>query len=143
MKDRINIHGVQPEAIKAMLAVERYLSDAELDVTLKELIKVRASQNNGCAYCIAMHTEFALDHGESNERLVALAAWKESSLFSEQERAVLQLTDEVTHISENGLSDDTYDAALHALGESALAQAIVQIAAINSWNRIAVATHMK
>ena len=143
MNDRIDINEIQPEAFKAMFAVERYLSDAELDTSLKELIKVRASQINGCAYCIAMHTDVALKHGETQERLFALAAWRESKLFSDQERAVLQLTDEVTHISEGGLSDETFAAALRALGEVALAQAIVQIAAINSWNRIAVATHMK
>ena len=143
MNDRSDINEIQPEAFKAMFAVERYLSDTELSTTLKELIKVRASQINGCAYCIAMHTDAALKHGESQERLFALAAWRESNVFSEQERAVLQLTDEVTHISEGGLSDETFAAALRALGEVALAQAIVQIAAINSWNRIAVATHMK
>lgn len=143
MNDRIDINEIEPEAFKAMFAVERYLSDAELDTSLKELIKVRASQINGCAYCIAMHTDVALKHGETQERLFALAAWRESKLFSDQERAVLQLTDEVTHISEGGLSDETFAAALRALGEVALAQAIVQIAAINSWNRIAVATHMK
>ena len=143
MKDRINIHDVQPEAIKAMLEVERYLSDSALDVSLKELVKVRVSQNNGCAYCIAMHTKFALNRGESQERLFELAAWRESRMFSEQEKVVLQLADEVTDISEQGLSDHTYEGALHALGETALAQAIVQIAAINAWNRIAIATRMK
>lgn len=142
MNDRIDINEIQPEAYKGMFAVERYLSNTELDTTLKELIKVRASQINGCAYCIAMHTKAALEHGESQDRLFAVAAWRESELFSDQERAVLQLTDEVTRISEGGLSDNTYQAALRELGEQALAQAIVQIATINSWNRIAVATRM-
>ena len=142
MSDRIDINEIQPGAFKAMFAVEQYLSTAELDTTLKELIKIRASQINGCAYCIAMHTEAALEQGESQKRLFALAAWRESNLFNEQERAVLQLTDEVTRISDGGLSDNAYQAALNALGEQQLAQAIMQIVAINSWNRIAVATQM-
>ena len=143
MTDRVNINEVQPGAFKAMFAVERYLSSAELSTTLKELIKVRASQINGCAYCIAMHTESALKNGESQERLFERATWRESNLFSGQERAVLELTDEITRISEHGLSQETYTAASQALGNNVLAEAIVQVAAINSWNRIAVATQME
>lgn len=142
MKQRIDINDVQPDAFKAMFGVEKYLSGTELDPTLKALIKIRASQMNGCAFCIAMHTQEALKQGESEQRLFALSAWRESPLFSEREESVLRLTEELTLASEGGLSDACYDAALSELGQRGLAGAIMQIAAINAWNRIAVATHM-
>lgn len=142
MKKRIDINQLEPNAYKGMFGLEKYLGGTELKATLKELIKIRASQINGCAYCIQMHTEEALKQGETEQRIFALSAWRESPLFSETERAVLALAEEVTLISVSGLSLETYDAALSVLGEKALAQAIMQIVTINAWNRIAVATHM-
>src|SRR5699024_9113822 len=121
-----------------MLNLEKYLGSTDLTDTLKELIKIRASQINGCAYCIQMHAEDALKQGETNRRIFAISAWKESPLFDEVERAVLALTEEVTLVSRHGLSSEVYDAALSALGEQVLAQAIMQIVTINAWNRIAV-----
>ena len=143
MEKRIKIHEVEPQSHQAMLGLEKYLSATGLDPTLKELIKIRASQINGCAYCIQMHTEQARKNGETEQRIYALSAWKESPLFSEQERAVLALTEEVTNISVQGLSKPTYDEALKLLGENVLAQCIIQIVVINSWNRITVATHLE
>ncbi|MEM7096661.1 MAG: carboxymuconolactone decarboxylase family protein [Pseudomonadota bacterium] len=142
MNHRININQVQPKAFEAMFGIEDYLAQSELDQSLKELIKVRASQINGCAYCIAMHTQAALKNGETHERLFALSAWKESNLFSDKERAVLSLTDEVTQIALSGLSESAYQSALSTLGDEQLAAAIMQVVAINAWNRIAVATKM-
>ena len=104
------------------------------------MIKIRASQINGCAYCIDMHTQEALEIGETQRRIFALSAWKESPLFTEEERVVLQLTEEVTLISKDGGSDDTYDKVINAYGKNGLAQLIMQIIIINSWNRIAVST---
>lgn len=104
------------------------------------MIKIRASQINGCAYCIDMHTQEALKIGETQRRIFALSAWKESPLFAEEEKAVLQLTEEVTLISEDGVSDETYNKVLKFYGENALAQIIMQVIIINSWNRIAVST---
>ncbi|HTN33125.1 MAG TPA: carboxymuconolactone decarboxylase family protein [Marinobacter sp.] len=141
MEKRIDISELEPGAYKAMINLEQYLGSTDLTNTLKELIKIRASQINGCAYCIQMHAESALRQGETQRRIFAISAWKESPLFDETERAVLALTEEVTLISQNGLGSDVYDAALAALGEQVLAQAIMQIVAINAWNRIAVATH--
>ncbi len=141
MEKRIDISELEPDAYKAMINLEQYLGSTDLTNTLKELIKIRASQINGCAYCIQMHAESALRQGETQRRIFAISAWKESPLFDETERAVLALTEEVTLISQNGLGSDVYDAALAALGEQVLAQAIMQIVAINAWNRIAVATH--
>ena len=136
MNDRIDINEIQPEAYKAMFGLETYLGASELEPSLKDLIKVRASQINGCAFCIQMHTEQARKRGETEQRLYALSAWNESPLFSDEERAALALTDAVTNIAEGGVSDEIYDAALEALGTTGLAQSIMQIVTINAWNRI-------
>jgi len=142
MEKRIEISKLEPDAYKAMFGLENYLSKTELEPNLKELIKIRASQINGCAYCIQMHSEEAMKQGETEQRIFALSAWKESPLFNDQERAVLNLTEEVTLISKGGLPKQCYEAALSVLGKQVLAQAIMQIVTINVWNRMAVATHM-
>lgn len=143
MEQRIDIRALEPSAYKAMFELEKYLSDTVLSTQIKELIKIRASQINGCAYCIQMHTEAARKMGESEQRIYALSAWKESPLFSDQERAVLSLTEEMTLIATSGLSDESYKAALEVLGEHALAEAMVQVVTINAWNRIAAATKLQ
>ncbi len=143
MENRINIMHLEPNAYKAMLGLEKYLSTTTLDASTRELIKIRASQTNGCAYCIQMHTEEARKLGDSEQRIYALSAWKESPLFTDKEKAVLSLTDEITLIAENGLSKDCYEQALKVLGENALAEAIMLIVTVNAWNRIAVATAMR
>ena len=137
---RINIKNLEPDAYKAMSGMEQYTRTSQIDLKLRELIKIRASQINGCAYCIDMHTQEAMKIGESQRRIFALPAWKESPLFTEEERAVLQLTEEVTLIAEDGVSDETYNNVLKIFGENVLAQIIMQVITINSWNRIAVAT---
>ncbi|MCG7586314.1 carboxymuconolactone decarboxylase family protein [Photobacterium sp. OFAV2-7] len=142
MSKRIDISKVQPKAIQAMMGVESYLSTSDIPVTLCELIKLRASMINKCAYCIQMHAPVALAHNETEQRLLALSAWEESPLFSETERAVLAMTDEITLISDHGLSDETYQRCLTLLGENVLAQCIMQIITINAWNRFAVSTKM-
>lgn len=139
---RININKVQPEAYKAMLGMEKYIRESGLSPKLCELIKVRASQINGCAYCVDMHTQEALKNGETSQRLFAVTAWKESPLFTDEERAALQMTDEITLISKDAVSDETYNKVLELHGEENLARIIMQIIIINSWNRIAVSTHM-
>lgn len=142
MSRRIHIPTQQKKAYQAMLGLEDYLAGTSLAPALKELIKIRASMLNNCAYCIQMHTTEALKQGEDAQRLFALAAWPESPLFSPAERTVLAMTDEITHIGEAGLTDATYQQALEHLGETALAEAIMQAVVINAWNRIAVACHM-
>lgn len=141
MKKRISVYTLEPAAYKALKGVEDYTRAAELPSSLRELIKIRASQINGCAYCIDMHTEDAIELGETPRRIFALSAWKESPLFTEEERAVLQLTEEVTMISNHGVSDETYDTVLKFYSENQLAQILMQIVVINSWNRIAVSTN--
>ncbi|MEO5648690.1 MAG: carboxymuconolactone decarboxylase family protein [Ginsengibacter sp.] len=141
MTKRISITDMEPEAYKAMIGMEQYIRSTALAPLLRELIKIRASQINGCAYCIDMHTQEALKIGETPRRIFALSAWRESPLFTEEEKAVLKLTEEVTEMPRDGLSDETYDAVLKFYGENGLAQIIMQVIIINSWNRIAVSTH--
>lgn len=137
---RINISEIERNTYKAMINMESYVRNSQIPPLLRELIKIRASQINGCAYCIDMHSEEALSLGETPRRIFAVAAWKESPLFTEEERAALQMTDEVTLIAKEGLSDETYNKVLQFFGERGLAQIIMQIVMINSWNRVAVST---
>lgn len=141
MQKRINIRVLEPKAFSAMRGMETYIRSTSLPPLLLELIKVRASDLNGCAYCIDMHTQEALKEGETTRRLFAVAAWKESPLFTEAERAALQLTDEVTLVSKGGVSDETYDEVVKYYGENGTAQIIMQIIIINSWNRIVISTN--
>jgi len=143
MKKRININALEPNAYQSMLGLEKYSSSIDLEPSLKELVKIRASQVNGCAYCIQMHTEQARKQGETEQRIYALSVWKESPLFSNKERSILALTEEVTRISVQGLSKATYENALEHLGEKKLAQSIMLIVISNAWNRIAVSTNMQ
>ena len=144
MTKRININKVAPQAYKAMMGLEMYLANVEISKSLKELIKIRASQINNCAYCIDMHTKDALKHGETNQRIFILSAWKEAkSFFTEEEQAVLVMTEEITMISQNGLSDEAYANASKFFSESQIAEIIMAIVTINAWNRIAVSTHLQ
>jgi AhpD family alkylhydroperoxidase len=140
MNKRISIKDLEPGAYDAMMTLENYTKNSDIDPLIKELIKTRTSQINGCAYCVDMHTEDAIKLGESARRLFALAVWKESHLFSEGERAVLQLTEEVTLLSKEGVTDETYDRVVSIFGEKVTAQLIMQIVVINAWNRITVPT---
>ena len=111
MESRINIFELEPKAYDALLGFETYLQSSQLKKKHKELIKIRASQINGCAYCIDMHTKDAMNHGETAQRIFLLNAWRESNLFNEEEKAILALTEEVTRIHQSGVSDAAYQAA--------------------------------
>ncbi|MFB2117774.1 carboxymuconolactone decarboxylase family protein [Parapedobacter sp. 2B3] len=141
MEKRIAIDQLEPGSYQAVYALEKYLAQSQLTPIHKELIKIRASQLNGCAFCLDMHTKDALKYGETPQRIFLLDAWRETDLFTEEERILLQVTEEVTLISQQGLTTETYEAALKILGENYLAQAIVAVATINVWNRLAVSTH--
>lgn len=143
MQKRIKINNAhQPKAFKAMLALESYLAQASITKTLKDLIKIRASQINGCAYCINMHTREALENGESMQRLFLASAWREApKFFTEEELTVLAMTEEITLIHRQGLSDEMYQNALRFFNEDQIAEIIMAIVTINAWNRIAVSTH--
>jgi AhpD family alkylhydroperoxidase len=129
-----------PAVYRAMSAFDRSI---ELDAQLRELVKIRASQLNGCAYCLDMHTRDARAAGEDERRLATLAAWREAPFFTARERAALALTDAVTRLGEHGVTDDVWHAAGAQFDEPELAQLLWAIVAINAWNRIAVATHLQ
>ena len=112
-------------------------------MTTKELIKIRASQINGCAYCINMHTLDAIKNGETNQRIFLLNAWREvEGIFTDEEKVVLAITEEITLIHQNGLSDDTYSTALQFFSETQIADIITAIITINLWNRVVLSTHL-
>ena len=143
MQKRFNIKEVAPNALKAMIGLETYLSNASISKTTKELIKIRASQINGCAYCINMHTQDAIKNGETNQRIFLLNAWREAQdIFTEEEKVVLTITEEITLIHQNGLSDETYSNALHFFNETQIADIITAIITINLWNRIVLSTQL-
>ncbi len=125
-----------------MYALVNYLQTTPLNKTRLELIQVRASQINGCAFCLNMHTKDALKNGETAQRLFLLNVWRESGLFTEEEKAILALTEEVTLIHQGGVSQETYEKAEQLLGKNYVAQVIMAIITINAWNRIAIATQL-
>lgn len=136
---RLDLNTVEPAAYKALMAMERYVLGAGLNPKHKELIKIRASQINGCAYCIDMHTRDARKGGETEQRIYALNAWRDTPFFDEQEQAILALTEEVTLISHH-VSDETYNKAAAVLDEVYLAKVLMAIITINMWNRYAITT---
>lgn len=141
METRVNILKTAPEAYKAMMGLEKFLASTALNPIHKELIKIRASQINGCAYCINMHTRDARKMGESEQRIYLLNAWRETQLYSEEEQAILAMTEEITLI-QNHLSKATYDNARRLFDEEYIAAIIMMITTINAWNRIAISTEM-
>jgi AhpD family alkylhydroperoxidase len=141
MAIRIKIDQVEPEGYKAVIGLERFIESTPLTKSHKALIKIRASQINGCIFCIDMHTKEARDAGETEQRIYALSAWKDAPFFSADERAVLAITEEVTLISSH-VKDETYTEALSELGEIYLAQVILAVITINAWNRIGIATQL-
>lgn len=138
MSERIFIPKVQPAAYEAVRELEKYLATTELTPIEKDLIKIRASQINGCAYCLNKHTADARKNGETEQRIYLLNAWRETELFTPEEQAILALTEEMTLIHQKGVSDCTYQAAEKILGASKLAQAMMVIITINSWNRMVI-----
>lgn len=142
MNNRTLLPQAAPEAYKAMIALEKYTAATSLSTIHKDLIKIRASQINGCAYCIDLHARDARAHGETEQRIYALNAWRDTPFFTEEEKALLALTEEVTLISHH-VSDGTYDRAASALGEKYLGEAILAIITINAWNRIGITTGMQ
>ncbi len=143
MENRVNILNTEPEGTKAMYAFASYIEKSNLSKTHKELIKIRASQINGCAFCIDMHTKDALKQGETIQRIVLLDAWRETNLYSEEERIILELTETVTGISQGGIPADLYQRAIGVFDEHYYSQIILAIVVINSWNRIAISSLMQ
>ncbi|PXY42914.1 carboxymuconolactone decarboxylase family protein [Flavobacterium hydrophilum] len=142
MNSRIVIPQVAPEAYQALMNLEKYISTTSLTSTHKELIKIRASQINGCAFCINMHTADARKLGETEQRIYLISAWREADIYTEEEKAILALTEEVTLIS-NHISEQVYQNAAQLFDEKYLAEIILAIITINSWNRFAITTGLR
>ncbi len=139
MQARLNAPAVAPEPQKAMFALGQYLTGCGLEPSLHELVKIRASQINGCAYCLDMHTQDARAAGESEQRIYALSAWRETPFFTPRERAALAWTEAVTLISQGGVSDALFQEAQQHFREKELVDLNWAVAAINAWNRMAIA----
>jgi AhpD family alkylhydroperoxidase len=135
--ERMNIHREAPELSRAMVALEH---EIEVEPVLRELVKLRASILNGCAYCIDMHSKRARKAGESEQRIYMVAAWQDAPFFSERERAALALTDAVTLVAEAHVPAELYEKAAQLFDSEELAHLIWQIATINVWNRVSIAT---
>ncbi|WJQ82646.1 carboxymuconolactone decarboxylase family protein [Brevibacillus brevis] len=142
MQARINHRTVNPEAYQTMLKLEKFVNESGLDKKLIELIKIRASQINGCAFCMDMHTQDARKLGETEQRIYLLSVWRESAVYTEAERAVLALTEAVTVITANGVSEELYQQVREHFDENEYVSLIMAINTINCWNRIAISTGM-
>lgn len=142
MQKRINVYDVLPEVYKPMLALNKLVHDSSLDKKLLELIKIRASQINGCAYCLNMHTRDARKIGETEQRIYTLNAWRETPFFTDQERAALAFTEAVTGINNHHVPDEVYSEMEKYFTEQEIGYVLTAIVVINGWNRFSVATNL-
>lgn len=144
MSKRLEYFKVAPEGVKGLLQIEEYVKNSGLDTKIFELVKFRASQINGCAYCLDMHSIDARAEGETEQRLYLLSAWREAAEFyTEKERAALEWTEALTLISEVDVTDDLYESVLEQFGEKDMMALTMTIVAINSWNRLGIAFETK
>jgi AhpD family alkylhydroperoxidase len=135
----MNFYQAAPEAMKAMMALENQIQSSGLEQSLMELVKTRASQINGCAFCINMHTQDARKRGETEQRLYLLNAWREAPCYTDRERAALAWTEAVTLISETHAPDDVYNEVRAHFSEAETVNLTMLIGAINTWNRLSIA----
>ena len=143
MKKRISFSVVQPAAYTAINALDKFVKESSIEKSYVELIKLRASQINGCGYCVDSHSYDAIKMGEPLQKILLVSAWREAGeIFSEEERLIFRMTEEVTLIHQHGLSDEVYDKAIETFGDQKTAQIIMAIITINAWNRIGVATEL-
>jgi AhpD family alkylhydroperoxidase len=138
MKPRIDYHYASPRAIEAMYGLQRYVNDASIEHSLLELVKMRASQVNGCAHCLEMHAKDALAAGETAERLLLLDAWREAPFYTPRERAALEWTEALTLVHEGHVPDEVYESVRQHFTEEELVDLSLAIVAINGWNRLAI-----
>ena len=138
MESRLNYASVSPGALQAMLGLEGYARSSGLEPALLELVRMRASQINGCAYCLDMHSKDARAGGESEQRLYVLSAWREAPFYSDQERAALAWTEALTLIAHDEIEDELYEDVRAHFSEKQLVDLSIAIIAINGWNRLAI-----
>jgi AhpD family alkylhydroperoxidase len=139
MEQRLDANKVAPDAYKAMAGLQSYVDGCGLEKSLLELVKIRASQINGCAFCLVMHTHDARKFGETDDRMHLLNAWEEAPGFSDRERAALAWTEAVTLVSEGHVPDRVYNLARRQFSEKELVDLNYAVMAINAWNRLAIA----
>jgi len=139
MKSRIDLMHVNPGVMQAMLGLERQVHQAHLDDKLLDLVRMRASQINGCAYCLDMHSKDARANGETEQRLYGLNAWRETPYYSEKERAALELTEALTLVATSGVPDEVFERVRQQFSEDEVAHLSLAIVAINGWNRLNIA----
>ncbi len=138
MPERLNYTKGFPEGLHAMLNLEKTIRESGLEPSLYELIKIRASQMNGCAYCLDMHTKDARAAGETEQRIYALSAWRETSFYTPRERAALAWTEALTNIQQGHAPDEVYEEVRREFDEVSLIKLTLAITQINAWNRIAI-----
>lgn len=138
---RISYKTASPGAFQAMIGLEQHVHGAGLEQSLLELVKIRASQLNGCAFCLDMHTKDARAAGETEQRLYLLAAWREAPFYTPRDRAALAWTEAVTRLGPEGIGDDLYETTRAHFDEKQLVDLTMAIVAINGWNRLAIAFH--
>ena len=141
MKSRLQYFAKAPALMKEVTALNKVVDECGLERGLLHLVKLRASQINGCSYCVDMHSRDARHDGESEQRLYLVAAWKESPLFSDRERAAFAWVEAVTKIADAGVSDELYEATLKHFSEEELTKLTVAVGMINIWNRLCVSFH--
>jgi len=139
MKARIDLMHVSPGIIQSMLGLERQVHQARFDSKLLDLVRMRASQINGCAYCLDMHSKDARANGETEQRLYGLEAWRETPYYSERERAALEWTEALTLVTETHVPDEVFERVREQFSEDELAHLSLAVVAINGWNRLNVA----
>ena len=143
MKQRINFGKVQPGAYDAMEALDAFVEHSSISKEYRELIKIRASQINGCSYCTDTHSHDALKLNMSLQKVLLVSAWREAAnVFNEEEKLLFKITEEVTLISRHGLSNETYTKAITVFGEQLTVEIIMAVITINAWNRIGVASQL-
>lgn len=143
MSKRLSIKDLIPDAYQKIMQVSQFVENSGISKLQQELIKIRASQINGCAFCMHWHIKEALAHGENPERLYVLSAWREAvDWFSQQDQVILKLTEEVTLIDRQGLSDQTYQEAIDLFGEAMTARLILAVININTLNRLGISQHL-
>jgi AhpD family alkylhydroperoxidase len=138
MEERLGYSKTAPDGVEILRKLESYIRKSGLEPDLLELVRVLASQINGCAFCIDMHTKDARSHGESEQRLYGVSAWRESPFYSERERAALAWTESVTRVSTDHVPDEIYNLARKYFAEKELVDLTLAVIAINSWNRLAI-----
>ena len=140
MEKRMAYDEYIPEALKIMISMEKYIRSTGIDHKLMELIKIRASQINGCAFCLNMHTSDARKNGETEQRIYCVSAWEDSDFYTDKERVALELTEKVTNISTEKVTDDLYNRVLEHFSKKEFVDLVLIINQINSWNRLSIAT---